>query len=151
MIIEAHFWFISRGNGCDVVYIRILVFKNLLEEDSSMDIEDITELVDEFIDQLKQEFAELSRQLTVNAEGAAEEVEILGLSQEEAPYLVFNLADPMETIKISQERCRVHTRYIFDMCEGMDPEEETLARAMIAERLRELHAEIHSLFSSTDG
>lgn len=116
-----------------------------------MDTEDITELVDEFIDQLKREFTELNRELVINAEEATEEVEILGLSQEDAPYLIFNLADPMGTIQMSQERCRVHARHIFHICEGMDPEEETLAQVMIIKRLRELYAEIDFLFSSADG
>ena len=116
-----------------------------------MDAEEIMGLVDEFIGQLKGEFVQLSRELTVNAEGAAEEVEILGLSQEEAPYLIFNLADPMGTIGASQERCRAHTKDIFDIFEGMDSEEEALARSMIMERLHELHSEINSLFFSADG
>lgn len=116
-----------------------------------MDTEDITELVDEFIDQLKGEFAELSKELAVNAQGAAQEAGILGLSQEDAPYLIFNLADPMGTIQMSQERCRAHMNDIFDICQNMDPEEETLARTMIIKRIHELHAEINSLFFSADG
>lgn len=124
--------------------------KNFLWENIPMDSEEIAELVDGFMDKLVWEFGQLSKELVVNAEGAAEEVKILGLSQEEAPYLIFNLADPMGTIGISQERCRTHVKDVFDILNGLDLEEEKLARIMIHKGLRELHSEIGSLFSSDD-
>ena len=115
-----------------------------------MDAEKIIELVDGFVDQLKCELVQLSKNFALNAEGAVEEAKMLGLSQEEAPYLIFNLADPMGAIESSQKQCLAHTNHMFDICQGMDPEEETFARTMIVQRLRELHEEINFLFSSAD-
>lgn len=113
-----------------------------------MDAEHITELVDGFIDQLREEFVQLSQELAVNVQKATQEVEMLGFSQEEAPDLLLNLADPMGSVEARREQCRMHANNIFGICEGMDPEEETLAHAMILERLRDLYEEIISLFSS---
>jgi len=113
-----------------------------------MDAEEIEELVDGFMDQLAWEFNQLGKEITENAEDAGKEVEAFGLSQEEMPRLVFDIADPMGSIEISQGRCRAHVNNIFNILDGLDPEEEKLARMMIHKGLRELHLEISSLFSS---
>lgn len=115
-----------------------------------MDAEEIAELVDGFMDQLAQEFNQLGKEITANAEDAGREVQALGLSQEEAPRLVFDLANPIGSIETSQERCRMHVSTIFDILDGLDPEEEKLARILIHKGLRELHWEINSLFSSNE-
>lgn len=115
-----------------------------------MDAEEIAELVDGFIDQLAWEFSQLGKEITAHAEDAGREVQALGLSQEEAPRLVFDLADPMGSIETSQERCRRHVSNIFDILGGLDSEEEKLARILIHKGLRELHSEINSLFSPND-
>lgn len=114
----------------------------------NMDAEKIVEWVDGFMDQLTEEFNQLGKEITANAEHAVREVEALGLSQEDAPRLVFDIADPMGSIQTSQERCQTHVGNIFDVFERLDPEEERLARIMIRERLCEFHSEISSLFSS---
>ena len=113
-----------------------------------MDAEEIAELVDEFMDKLVSELNQLHKEIAANAEGAEREVKDLGLSQEDAPHLIFDLADPMGSIEASQGRCRMHVSDVFDILEGLDPDEEQLARTMIREELRELHSEIDSLFSS---
>jgi len=113
-----------------------------------MDAEEIAELIHGFMDQLAWEFNQLGKEITENAEDAGKEVQAMGLSREDAPRLVFDLADPMASIETSQERCRAHVNNIFGILDSLDPEEEKLARALIHEGLRELHSEIGSLFSS---
>lgn len=115
-----------------------------------MDHERIERLVDKFIEQLEEEFAHLGNEITQNAEGAMREMGMLGLSQEDFPGLVFNLADPMGTIAAIQERCRVHTKNLFYMIESFDPDEEKKARIMIIDKLQQIHSYISSLFSGDD-
>lgn len=115
-----------------------------------MDAEEIVELVDGFIDQLALEFSKLGKEIIENAKNARKEVQTLGLSQEDAPRLVFDLANPIGSIETSQEQCRMQVGNIFDILDGLDPEEEKLARMLIHKGLRELHSEINSLFSSDD-
>lgn len=115
-----------------------------------MDAEEIAELVDGFMDQLVSEFNQLGKEITANAEDAGREVQALGLSQEDVPRLIFDLADPIRSIETSQERCRMHVGNIFDILDGLDPEEEELARILIHKGLRELHSELNSLFSPND-
>ncbi len=111
---------------------------------------DIEELVDGFMDQLVSEFNQLGKEITVSAKHAGEEIEAMGLSQEDLPRLIFNLVDPMGRIVASQERCRMHMGNIFDILDSLDPEEEKLARTMIREKLHEFHSEIGSLFFPND-
>ena len=111
---------------------------------------DIEELVDGFMDQLVSEFNQLGKEITASAKHAGEEIEAMGLSQEDMPHLVFDLADPMGRIAASQERCRMHMGNIFDILDSLDPEEEKLARTMIREKLYEFHSEINSLFFPND-
>lgn len=113
-----------------------------------MDAEEIGELVDGFMDQLVSEFNQLGKEITASAEHAGEEIEAMGLSREDVPQLVFDLVDPLGRIVASQERCRMHVDNIFGILDGLDPEEERLARAMIRERLHEFHSEVSSLFFS---
>ena len=115
-----------------------------------MDAEDIEELVDGFIDQLVSEFNQLGKEIAESAKHAGEEIEAMGLSQEDMPRLVFDLADSMGRIAASQDRCRMHVGNIFDILDGLDPEEEKLARAMIHEALHEFHSEINFLFFPND-
>lgn len=117
---------------------------------AKMNTEEIAELVDGFIDQLAWEFNQLGKEITAHVEDAGREVQALGLSQEEAPRLVFDLANPMGSIQTSQERCRRHMSNISNILDGLDPEEEKLARILIHKGLRELHSEINSLFSPND-
>lgn len=115
-----------------------------------MDAEEIEELVDGFMDQLIDEFDQLGKEITENGENARREVKAMGLSQEDAPRLVFDLADHIGSIQTSQERCRVHVKDIFHILNDLDPEEEKLARVMIIERLHEFHSQLNSLFSPDD-
>lgn len=115
-----------------------------------MDAEEIAELVNGFMDQLASEFGKLGKEITENAEDAGREVEAMGLSQEDVPRLVFDIADPMGSIETSQKRCGIHVNDIFDILNRLDPEEEKLARIMIHQGLRQLHSEINSLFFSDD-
>ncbi len=115
-----------------------------------MDIEKIEELVDDFIEDLAGEFNQLKTTIDTNQVTACEELKLLGLSEQDAPRLFFDLVDPMGTIEASKERCKAHNDHMFDLLERLDPEEEAYARGMISQRLREMHAELSRFFSSDD-
>ena len=116
-----------------------------------MDIEKIEELVDDFIKKLAGEFDQLRTTIDTNQEAAREELKCLGLSEQDAPRLLFDLVDPMGAVEASKERCSVHNNNnMFDILDRLDPEEEAYARRMIGQGLREMHAELNRFFSSDD-
>jgi len=99
-----------------------------------MDIEKIRRIVDGYIEELKAEFARYAQNMVESAEGAEEEIEDMGLPRE----MFFFLWDPQDIFYVSKAACTLHTDRIFQLLEGMDPEDEKTARGMIAGRLRVL-------------
>ena len=115
-----------------------------------MDIEKIEELVDDFIEKLAGEFDQLRTTIDTNQEAAREELQALGLSEQDAPRLLFDLVDPMGSVDASRERCKAHNDDMFDILDRLDPEEETYARRMIGQRLKDMHADLNKFFSSSN-
>ena len=102
-----------------------------------MEIEKIREIVDGYIEELKAEFARYARDMVKSAEDVEEEIEDIGLPQD----MFISLWDPQAIFYVSRQACTLHTERIFQLLEGMDPEDEQIAREMIARRLRVLVSE----------
>ena len=97
-----------------------------------MDIEKIQRLVDGYIGELAAEFGRYSQEMVASAEGIKKEIDEMQLPKE----LFFNLWDPQVIFQTSKTLCTLHTDHIFLILQGLDDEEELVARHMIAARLR---------------
>ena len=96
-----------------------------------MDIEKIKRIVDGYIQELAFEFSRYAKEMVASAEGVEEEIDDMGLPKE----MFAALWDPQTIFYVSKAACTLHTERIFQLLEGMDPEEEMTARKMITQRL----------------
>ncbi|GEM_PF-2629384 len=108
-----------------------------------MDIEKIKQIVDGYIQELALEFGRYAKEMVSSAEGVEEEISGMGLPED----MFVTLWDPQAIFYVSKAACTLHTERIFQLLEGMDPEEEQAARKMIARRL---HGIVDDLTSSMD-
>ena len=111
-----------------------------------MDTEKIKQLVDGYIEELKSEFARYAQEMVASGEGAQEEIDDIGLPED----LFIDLWDPQAILDVSKTACSLYTERIFQILDGMDPEEELEARKMIHQKLRDLHDELSSAQGGDD-
>lgn len=111
-----------------------------------MDTGKIKQLVDGYIEELRSEFARYAQEMVTSGEGAQEEIDDIGLLED----LFMDLWDPQEILRVSKTACSLYTEHIFQILDGMDPEEELEARKMIHQKLRDLHDELSSAQGGDD-
>ncbi len=105
-----------------------------------MDTKKIERIVDGYIKDLAIEFGRYAKEMVSSAEGVEEEIDDMGLPKD----MFAILWDPQEIFCVSKAACTLHTDRIFQLLEGMDPEEEMAARRMISERLHRIVDELSS-------
>lgn len=114
-----------------------------------MDREDMQEMVDDFIEQIKAEFVSFSQEMDANIEGVTKEMRAIGLSIEEDAFLMMNMVDPRAMIQKGQERCKAHLAHIYEVMSEFDAQDKQRARKMIIEALHEFHDELNEFLFPT--
>ncbi|MDP3778729.1 MAG: hypothetical protein Q8R30_01605 [bacterium] len=105
-----------------------------------MDTEKIKRIVDGYIAELAAEFGRYAKEMVSSAEGVEKEIDDMCLPKD----MFAILWDPQAILYVSKAACTLHTERIFQLLEGMDPEEEQAARRMIAQKLHGIVDELSS-------
>lgn len=109
-----------------------------------MDRENIQRIADQFIRKIIAEMVNMREGMIESVEGAVEEVEALGLSQNEASFLIWQVADVESMMHDTKRRFEQQTNRMVEALSTLEPDEEQEARRIIREQLVKIYTDLTS-------